>query len=70
MIEVAEFATLAKLAERCGLLVLHWSRADVETFIVLDENTTYRYRTGVGDRAADTAPVASTARHQPEVDSL
>ncbi|MDQ1719031.1 MAG: hypothetical protein QOE89_2984, partial [Pseudonocardiales bacterium] len=34
LVEVYEFATLAKLAERCGLLVLHWSRSDVDTFIV------------------------------------
>lgn len=39
-------ATLVKLAERHGPLVLHWSRADVDTFIVQDEATTYRYRTG------------------------
>jgi hypothetical protein len=53
LIEVTEFATLAKLAERCGLLVLHWSRSHVDTFIVLDEGTTYRYR--AGDKNADTA---------------
>ena len=35
LIEVAEFATLAKLAERCGLLVLHCSRSEDDTFIVL-----------------------------------
>ena len=46
VIDVTTFATLAKLAERYGLLVLHWARSDVETFIVQDENTTYRYRTG------------------------
>lgn len=46
VIDVDTFATLAKLAERYGLLVLHWARADVETFIVQDEGTTYRYRTG------------------------
>ena len=45
VIEVTEFATLAKLAERCGQLVMHWSRSDVETFVILDEGTTYRYRT-------------------------
>jgi hypothetical protein len=45
-IDVTDFATLAKLAERYGLLILHWSRSGVETFIVQDENTTYRYRTG------------------------
>ncbi len=45
VIEVSEFATLAKLAERCGQLVMHWSRAGVETFVIMDEGTTYRYRT-------------------------
>ena len=44
VIEVTEFATLAKLAERCGQLVMHWSRSDVETFVILDEGTTYRFR--------------------------
>jgi len=43
-----DFATLAKLAERYQLLVLHWSRSDVETFVVQDQATTYRYRTGAG----------------------
>jgi len=43
-----DFATLAKLAERYQLLVLHWSRSDVETFVVQDQATTYRYRTGTG----------------------
>jgi len=45
VVDVVDFATLAKLAERYGLLVMHWSRSDVETFVVHDEGTTYRYRT-------------------------
>jgi len=48
VIDVTEFATLARLADRYGLLILNWSRSDVETFLVQDESTTYRYRTGVG----------------------
>lgn len=28
------------------LVVLHWTRSDIETFVVLDVGTTYRYRTG------------------------
>jgi hypothetical protein len=40
---------------------MHWSRSDVETFIVQDEGTTYRYRAGAGVRlpesAATQAPV-------------
>jgi hypothetical protein len=46
VIDVTTFSTLAKLAERYGLLVLHWARSGVETFIVQDENITYRYRAG------------------------
>lgn len=49
LVDVTRFATLARLAERYGLLVLHWSRSGVETFVVQDEGTTYRYRTGAGD---------------------
>jgi signal peptidase I len=58
VIEVAEFATLAKMAERGGLLVVNWSRSDVDTFMVLDESTAYRYRTGsnVGSGAGIEAP--------------
>jgi signal peptidase I len=52
LIDVTTFPTLAKLAERYGLLVLHWNRSGVETFIVQDENITYRYRAG-----SDHAPV-------------
>ena len=46
LIDVTTFPTLAKLAERYGLLVLHWDRSGVETFIVQDETITYRYRAG------------------------
>jgi len=55
VIEVTEFATLAKLAERCGQLVMHWSRSDVETFVILDEGTTYRYRTSSASTPTDEA---------------
>jgi hypothetical protein len=56
VIDVTAFATLAKLAERYGLLILHWSRSDVETFIVVDEGSTYRCRTGAG-ASLPTVPV-------------
>jgi hypothetical protein len=55
VIDVTTFPTLAKLADRYGLLVLHWARSDVETFIVQDENTTYRYRAG-SETATETGP--------------
>lgn len=56
VIEVSSFDTLAQLAERYGLLVLHWARSGVETFIVHDESITYRYRTGTA--AAPREPSA------------
>jgi hypothetical protein len=58
VIDVTTFPTLAKLAERYGLLILHWARSDVETFVVQDENVTYRYRTG-GNPAESIATAAS-----------
>jgi hypothetical protein len=48
VVDVVDFSTLAKLAQRYGLLVMHWSRSNVETFVVQDEGTTYRYRAGTG----------------------
>ena len=58
VVDVVDFPTLARLAERYGLLVLHWSRSDVETFVVQDEGTTYRYRTGAPRRVMAVEPVA------------
>ncbi|MGY3568210.1 signal peptidase I [Sinomonas sp. RB5] len=49
VVDVADIATLARLAERYGLLILTWTRSNVETFIVNDENITYRYRTGAAE---------------------
>ncbi len=64
VIDVADFATLAKLAENAGLLVLHWTDGDRETYVVLGDGTAYRYRTGDG-RAAHPAPAAAIpAQHQ------
>lgn len=59
VVEVDAFATLAKLAERYGLLVLHWSAGGVDTFVVQDERTGYRYTT---DRAEAVLPAAAPAR--------
>ena len=47
VVDVPDVASLVKLAERYGLLVLTWSRGGVDTYVVQDEGTTYRYRTGV-----------------------
>lgn len=54
VVDVPDFASLARLAERYGLLVLNWSRGDVDTYVVQDEGTTYRYRSG---RPADEPAV-------------
>ena len=34
---------------------MHWSRSDVETFVILDEGTTYRYRTSSASTPTDEA---------------
>jgi hypothetical protein len=49
VVNVTEFKTLARLAERYELLILHWSRNNTETFVVQDEGTTYLYRYGVSE---------------------
>ncbi len=46
VVTVTDITTLVKLAERYRLLVLHWERSGIETFVVQDENTTYCFRTG------------------------
>jgi hypothetical protein len=64
VIDVTEFATLARLAERLGLFVLHWTRSEVETFVVQDQGMTYRYRTSTGkpsDPDTGSAPVEAAA---------
>lgn len=50
IIDVTTFATLAKLAERYGLLILHWTRGEVETFVVQDEAGVYRYTAAASGR--------------------
>ena len=60
VVDVTEFATLAKLAERYGLLVLHWSRSGVDTFVVQDEGTTYRYRPNHEAPPEPTGPAAGS----------
>jgi signal peptidase I len=60
VVDVTTFATLAQLAERYGLLVLHWSRNGVETFIVQDQGATYRYRAGRGECSGPSTEEAPT----------
>jgi signal peptidase I len=59
VVDVTDIAKLAKVAERYGLLVLHWERSGVETFVVQDEAATYRYRTGSGQHPREQEPATS-----------
>ncbi|HEX8496107.1 MAG TPA: signal peptidase I, partial [Actinomycetales bacterium] len=66
VIDVNDFATLSKLAQRYGLLVLHWSRSGVETFIVQDDSTTFRYRAGIGTVDIEAETIASSSAQNRE----
>ncbi|MCW2735728.1 signal peptidase I [Nocardioides sp.] len=66
VIDVTDFPALARLAERYGQLVMHWTRSNVETYIVHDDGITYRYRTGT--RPAQTTPAAPGAGPTQPVD--
>lgn len=61
VVDVEDFATLARVAERYELLVLHWGRSDVHTFFVADQGAAYRYRTRSGAAEAAPAPVPSSS---------
>jgi hypothetical protein len=54
-VDVAERATPTKLAEHYGLLILHWSRDGVETFVVQDEATSQRFRVAAASRRGRNA---------------
>lgn len=58
VVEVTAFSALARLADRYGLLVLHWSRSGIATFVVQDDSTTFRYRTGASLEGLDEPEVA------------
>ena len=64
IVDVTDFTALAKLSERYGLMVMHWTRANVDTFPVHDDGITYRYRTSNPhsteiDRGPATIPAAA-----------
>lgn len=52
LVEVPVMADLARLAERYGLMVMHWCRGGVHTYVVLEEQTTYRYRNAKSAQSA------------------
>ena len=51
VVDVTDVEALVRLAERYGLLVLHWQRSGVTTYVVQDEGSTYRFRSWVATPA-------------------
>jgi signal peptidase I len=58
VVDVTDPATLVKLAERYGLLILHWTTDEIATYLVQDDPITYRYRTSTTE-AAPTSSASS-----------
>ena len=56
LVDVGDAEALVRIAQRYGLLVLHWERSGVTTYVVQDESTTYRYRVGAGQEAPAPVP--------------
>lgn len=56
VVDVPDIEALATLAERYGLLILHWQRSGVTTYVVQDEGTTYRFRSWAAGRPLESAP--------------
>jgi hypothetical protein len=67
IVDVTDFTALAKLSERYGLMVMHWTRAGVDTFTVHDDGITYRYRTsngtGTGNDVGSAIVSAASGAH-------
>jgi hypothetical protein len=71
VIEVADLDALAKLAQRYGVLVMHWTRSHVQTFVVHDDGIIYRHRVDRTPRTPSSpspaAPAAALPRqHGPD----
>lgn len=62
IVDVPDVETLVKLAERYGLPVLTWSRGGVDTYVVQDEGTTFRYRSGGQSETTSEVPVQRDPR--------
>lgn len=63
VVDVPDVASLARIAERYGLLVLHWSRSGTDTYVVQDELTTYRFRS-----SASSDPVTDLTVNEPALE--
>jgi signal peptidase I len=60
VVRMADFSMMARLAERYGLLVLHWSTSTSATFVVPDEAATYWYCTDPVTAVPQGAALAGT----------
>ena len=56
IVDVTTMDSLAELARSYGLPVLHWSRSGVDTYVVQDDDTAYRYRSGSSAAVAGAVP--------------
>lgn len=69
IVDVVHLDALAKLAERFGVLVMHWTRSNVQTFVVHDDGIIYRHRVDGTPRGASPPPpparAASLTRRHP-----
>lgn len=52
VVDIPVFSALARLAERYELLIMHWARSGVHTYVVQDGTTIFRYRTGASPSTA------------------
>ncbi|GAA2009599.1 hypothetical protein GCM10009818_21960 [Nakamurella flavida] len=68
IVDVTDFATMAKLARRVGLLVMHWTRSGVHTYLLIDDTTAYRYRHGGQDDGATNDAAGDTDADVERVD--
>jgi signal peptidase I len=50
--DVPAFTELVRIAERYEMLILHWSRCEVDTYLLQDETTAFRYRSPRATNAA------------------
>lgn len=62
LVDVTDLFALARLAQRSGVLLLHWARSDVHTFVVHDDGVTYRHRVeDTTRRSKSLRPTTQTA---------
>jgi signal peptidase I len=64
VVDVPAFSELVRIAERYETLILHWSRCDVDTYLLQDDITVFRYRSTRGSGATLSVEDNEHARDQ------